>query len=130
LITIQQIAAPLFHLSAKSPAIQSSHCKSFSKGQPSLNAARSIRLSFQDNTANTLISFRIQNQTAYINLKDLRQIIPNASASCGSAAFFSEVEATVKQFGTVKRIIFALDSSPKDFYEWMQIGCSDEENTL
>ncbi len=45
-----------------------------------------------------LKSVKVKNGTAYVNLKDLRPMIPNASTSCGSAEFFAEVETTPQQF--------------------------------
>jgi len=83
---------------------------------------------FSDTTKDILESVKIENNTAYVNLKDIRQIIPNVSTSCGSAEFLAEVETTLKQFPNVNRVIIAIDGKPSTFYEWIQIGCAKEND--
>ena len=78
---------------------------------------------FSDTTKDILKSVKIENDTAYVDLKDIRQVIPNVSTSCGSAEFLAEVETTLKQFPSVNRVIIAIEGKPKTFYEWIQIGC-------
>ena len=39
--------------------------------------------------ADALISAKVSGDTTYVDLKDLRQLIPNASTSCGSAAMLA-----------------------------------------
>ena len=70
---------------------------------------------------------RIAGRTAYVDLHDLRQIIPGATSSCGSAEFFAQVEATLKQFPTVDRVVLAIEGQPRLFYDWMELEC-DETN--
>ncbi len=83
---------------------------------------------FSAATQDILIWVRVQGDTAYINLKDIRPLIPSASASCGSADFFAEVESTVKAAADVRRVIFAIEGDPAPFYEFTQIGCSPEND--
>ncbi len=83
---------------------------------------------FSKETQDILESVKVKNGTAYVDLKDLRQMIPNASTSCGSAEFFAEVETTLQQFPTIAKVIFAIDGKPATFYEWMQIGCYEEND--
>lgn len=83
---------------------------------------------FSSKTAGILKNIRILNNIAYIDLNDIRSIIPSASASCASASFFAETENTLKQFSTIKKIIFAINGDTKTFYEFMQLGCSSENN--
>ncbi len=83
---------------------------------------------FSEKTKDILKSVKIENNTAYLDLKDIRQIIPGASASCGSAHFLAEVETTLKQFPIVNRVIIAIDARPSIFYEWIQIGCAKEND--
>jgi hypothetical protein len=78
---------------------------------------------FSEATRDILIWVKVRSETAYVNLRDVRSIIPNASASCGSAAFFAEVESTLQAAVPVGRVIYAFESEPAAFYEWMQIGC-------
>ncbi|MGC8874217.1 MAG: GerMN domain-containing protein [Chloroflexia bacterium] len=83
---------------------------------------------FSGATQDILIWARVQGDTAYINLKDIRLLIPSASASCGSADFFAEVENTVKAVANVRRVLFAIEGDPTPFYEFTQIGCGPEND--
>lgn len=83
---------------------------------------------FSAETADALRSLSVQNGTAYVNLADLRQVIPNASSSCGSAALMAQIETTLMQFPGVDRVIVAFDGSTQDFYDWIQVGCSEEND--
>jgi spore germination protein GerM len=83
---------------------------------------------FSAATKGILKSVKVEEETAYVNLTDIRPIIPNASTSCGSAQFLAAVETTLKQFPTVKKVIFAINGQPKTFYDWIQIGCAPENN--
>ncbi|MFH1841181.1 MAG: GerMN domain-containing protein [Candidatus Nealsonbacteria bacterium] len=83
---------------------------------------------FSEKTEDILISVKVENDTAYLNIKDVRQIIPNAGTSCGSAQFLAEVKTTLKQFSTVSKVIFAIEGIPFNFYEWIQIGCSEDND--
>ena len=83
---------------------------------------------FSKTTKDILKSVKIENNTAYVDLKDIRQIIPNASSSCGSAEFLAEVETTLKQFPVVNKVIMAIEAKPSTFYEWIQIGCAKEND--
>lgn len=83
---------------------------------------------FSQETADILKNVHIENDTAYVDLEDIRSIIPNASSSCGSAQLMAEIETTLKQFITVERVILAIDSDPETFYEWIQVGCTEEND--
>ena len=83
---------------------------------------------FSTKTATILQNISIQNGTAYVDLSDIRKIIPNVSSSCGSGEFFSQTQATLKQFSTIKRVIFAINGDPMPFYEFMQIGCTQDND--
>lgn len=83
---------------------------------------------FSSETADILIGVRVENGVAYVNLNDIRELIPNASTSCGSQAFFAQVEETLTQFDTIDGVIFAIEGNPETFYEWMQIGCVPEND--
>lgn len=68
-----------------------------------------------------LLSVKVKNKAAYVNFKELitRQI-PNVSARCGSSFFFSQIENTLKQFPTVKKVFYAIEGKPRDFYYWLE----------
>lgn len=83
---------------------------------------------FSSQTANSLKGFKIINGIAYINLNDIRQLIPNASTSCGSAQILAQINTTMKQFVSIIKIVIAIQGKPKDFYEWLQFDCPDKES--
>jgi len=83
---------------------------------------------FSDETKSILKSIKITEGVCYVDLEDIRRIVPNASTSCGSAELLAEMETTLKQFPTIKKAIFAINGNPKTFYEWLQIGCTEANN--
>lgn len=83
---------------------------------------------FSDKTANAIRTLTVQDGTAYVNLRDIRQIIPNASSSCGSASLLASIESTLFQFDHIDRVIIAIEGSTQTFYDWIQVGCSEENN--
>ncbi len=83
---------------------------------------------FSDKTRDIIKNVKTENETAYVNLSDIRELIPNASASCGSTEFIAEIENTLKQFPNIKKVIFAIDKQPTLFYEWIQIGCNPDND--
>jgi len=83
---------------------------------------------FSDKTRDIIKNVKTENEIAYVNLSDIRELIPSASASCGSTEFIAEIENTLKQFPNIKKVIFAIDMKPSLFYKWMQIGCNTDNN--
>lgn len=83
---------------------------------------------FSWKTRDILKSVQIEDGTAYLNLKDLRPMVPEAGSSCGSEQFKAQVEQTLKQFPAVDNVTYAINGSPRTFYEWMQAGCTEENN--
>lgn len=83
---------------------------------------------FSAATADILISLRIDGDTAYLNLKDIRPIIPNAGTSCGSQMLLSQIEKTLQSNAPVVKVVYAIEGDPEAFYEWVQIGCDETIN--
>lgn len=83
---------------------------------------------FSEETADALIGMKVENGTAYVNLRDLRQVIPNASSSCGSTALLTQLRRTLTQYGDIYRVILAFEGSTQDFYDWLQLGCSPQND--
>lgn len=81
-----------------------------------------------DQMADSLNRVFIKNGIAYLDWGDLRQIIPSASSSCGSIGFLRPIEATLLQFPTVTKVIHAIDGQPSIFYEWIQMGCTTDND--
>lgn len=83
---------------------------------------------FSTKTAGLLKSVKVDKDTVYVDFRDMRKIIPNASTSCGSQALLAQLDSTLKNFPEIKKTIYAIESDPKIFYEWLQIGCTKENN--
>jgi spore germination protein GerM len=80
-----------------------------------------------ENTKDILKSIKIKNGVAYINFNNVvYEQLGVATTSCGSG-FFSSVENTLKQFPTIKKVFYAIEGSPADFYEWVQVGRCPKE---
>jgi spore germination protein GerM len=85
---------------------------------------------FSKKTSNILkhIYLDKENFTAYINLKDIRSILPDITSSCGSTEFISQITETLKQFPNIDRIIFAINGNAKLFYQWINTSCNKYNN--
>lgn len=83
---------------------------------------------FSPKTKSVLKSIVIKNNRAYVNFKpDAFSILPGAiSTSCGSDQFLSEMEKTLRQFPSIKKIFYAIDGNPAEFYEFLQGECPRE----
>ncbi|OHV39307.1 hypothetical protein BCD49_11450 [Pseudofrankia sp. EUN1h] len=84
---------------------------------------------FSARTAGTLHRLTVENGVAYADFADLRQIIPNASSSYGSAALLAELNATLRQFSTVRSTIYSFDNDAVAFYSWLQLVTPRVEGT-
>ena len=87
--------------------------------------AKGFYSDFSEETKTLLLSVNVTSKAAYVNLKDLTTSttkMGNFTTSCGSSNFFSQVENTLKQFPSVKKVYFAFEGDPAYFYDWMQVG--------
>lgn len=76
---------------------------------------------FSRRTAGMVNSVTIESGVAYIDFDDLRNIIPNASTSCGSTSLLAELDRTAEQFPTVDRAVYSFEGSVEAFYGWLQL---------
>jgi hypothetical protein len=76
---------------------------------------------FSAETAGTLRSVRVTGGTALADFRDFRRLLPNATSSYGSTALLAELDATLKQFPTVRRTLYAFNGNVPAFYEWLQL---------
>lgn len=75
-----------------------------------------------EETKGILKSIKIKNKNAYINFnKNVYDQMGTATTSCGGG-FFSSVEQTLYQFPTIKKVFYAVEGNPSDFYDWVQVG--------
>jgi spore germination protein GerM len=73
-------------------------------------------------TDGILRSVKVKNGGAYVNFtKRVLIQMGNATSSCGGG-FFSMIEATLKQFPTIKNVYYAVEGDANEFYGFVQVG--------
>lgn len=75
---------------------------------------------FSRRTAGRLRSVRIAAGVAYVDFRDFRRLIPNASSSCGSALLLAQLDRTATQFPSVRAAVYSFAGNRGAFYEWLQ----------
>jgi spore germination protein GerM len=98
-------------------------------GPTEAERAAGDRSPFSAATAGLLKRVRIEQGTAYVDLNDLRAHLPGVTSSCGAAEFGQQIERTLRQFPTVRRVILAIDGDPRRYADWMGQDC-DLRNDL
>ncbi len=86
--------------------------------------AKGFYSDFSETTKSFFLSVNVKNKAAYVNLNDptLTPVTGNFTTSCGGSNFFGQVENTLKQFPSIKKVFFAIKGDPSLFYDWMQVG--------
>ncbi len=79
---------------------------------------------FSDATKDQLISAEREGDVARVDFKDLREVIPNASSSCGSAGLLAQLDSTATQFGAT-RTLYSINGDLDTFYNWLQLTTPD-----
>jgi spore germination protein GerM len=98
------------------------------KGVTAEEKAKNYESLFSPESASILHKVNIKNGIAYVNLKTgITESVNSASTSCGRDMFFAQIEKTLKQFPTVKKVFFAIEGKPADFYDWIGIGACPKE---
>jgi hypothetical protein len=94
-------------------------------GPTDVEAAAGFASIFGPATADALIEVVIADGIARVSLRDLRQIIPNASSSCGSAALLGALDATLAQVPGIRAARYSFGGDEAAFYEWLQMSPPD-----
>lgn len=79
---------------------------------------------FSEETRALLISAEREGDVARVDFEDLREVIPNASSSCGSAMLLAQLDSTAEQFGA-SRTLYSINGDLNTFYEWLQMTVPD-----
>jgi spore germination protein GerM len=75
-----------------------------------------------ENTKDIVKSLNVKGGVAYLNFnKSVYEKLGNTTSSCGSG-FYSTIDATLTQFPTIKKVVYAIEGSTADFYDWQQVG--------
>jgi len=108
---------------SKTKAVAKAALDELVKGATKAEKARNLSSIFSVETKSIIKSVNIKKNAAYVNLDDwVIENLGTATTSCGAFTFITPIEKTLMQFPTVKRVFFAIEGKPKDFYDWMQVG--------
>lgn len=115
---------PTIRTVAKTNAVAKAALEQLFTGPTREEKVKGFYSDFSEDTKSLLISVNIKNRSAYVNLRDLTGTtsIGNFTTSCGGSNFFGQVENTLRQFSTIRKVFFAFEGDPSHFYDWMQIG--------
>jgi spore germination protein GerM len=105
-----------------SPMVATAALNQLLAGPTSVERAAGYWSVFSSRTVGMLRSVRIGNGVGHADFRDFSKTNPNASSSTGSAVLMSELDATLKQFGTVKTTVYSFDGKVAPFYEWLQLS--------
>lgn len=94
-------------------------------GPTAEEAAAGFTSLFGPATADALLDVVVTDGIALVSFSDLRQIIPNASSSCGSAALLAALDATLAQVPGVRGARYSFGGDEAAFYEWLQMAPPD-----
>jgi spore germination protein GerM len=104
----------------RGPAVLAGAMRALLAGPTAAERKRGYGGWFSRATAGRLRSVRIAAGVAYVDFRDFRRAIPNASSSCGSALLLAQLDRTATQFPSVRAAIYSFSGSRTAFYEWLQ----------
>jgi hypothetical protein len=71
----------------------------------------------------------LDNGLLLVDFGDFRELIANASTSCGSMSLLSQLNATAFQFEEVERVRYLIEGSCDAFSNWLQRECMEYTRT-
>jgi hypothetical protein len=113
---------PVSRTVPRSPKVATAALNELLRGPTTRERAAGYWSFFSDDTAGMLRGVRVTGATGFADFRDFRRLIPNATSSYGSTALLAELDATLKQFPTIKRTLYAFTGDVPAFYTWLQLG--------
>ena len=115
------MAHPVTRVIPKTSKVATAALEELLKG-PTTEEAKEFSGFGPPETTGILKSVNVKNGTAYVNFtKRALTQMGNATTSCGSG-FFAMTDATLMQFPTIKRVVYAIEGDTDEFYGWVQVG--------
>jgi spore germination protein GerM len=112
----------------KTKAPATAALKELFKGATEKEIATGLAPAFTPENADIFISVNVKNGAAFVNLrKSIEEKMSFVSSTCGGMAFHSSILATLRQFPTIDRVYYAIEGSPREYYDWTQAGDCPEE---
>ena len=112
---------PVSRTVPRSPRVATAALNELLRGPTTRERAAGYWSFFSDDPAGMLRGVRVTGGTGYADFQDFRRLIPNAT-SYGSTALLAELDATLKQFPTIKGTLSAFNGDVPAFYAWLQLG--------
>jgi hypothetical protein len=78
---------------------------------------------FSEATAGMLNDARIIDGVAHVDFADFSGLMPNASASAGSAMLLDQIAGTIFQFDGINEADITFNGDCDAFWNWIQRGC-------
>ena len=125
------LAFPVNRVIPKTQAVAKAALEQLFAGPTEKEKSEGYHSWFSPETKSILKSIVIKKRVAYVNFKaDAFAVLPGGvSTSCGSSDFIGQMEKTLLQFPTIKKVFYAIDGKPADFYEHLQGECPEELGT-
>jgi hypothetical protein len=80
---------------------------------------------FSGETSQAIQSVTLDEGLLSVDFTDFRQVIANASTSCGSMSLLAQLNTTAFQFEEVERVRYLIDGSCDTFANWLQRECTE-----
>lgn len=94
------------------------------RGPTAEERASGVTSWFSATTTGALQSVTVDSAgLAVVDFADLRELIPNAASSAGSAMLLHELNGTVFQFPGIEAVEYRIQGSCSAFWEWLQYDC-------
>jgi Sporulation and spore germination len=113
---------PVSRTVPRSPKVATAALNELLRGPTARERAAGYWSFFSDDTARMLRGARVTGGTGFADFRDFRRLLPNATSSYGSTALLAELDATLKQFPTIKGTLYAFNGDVAAFYTWLQLG--------
>lgn len=106
----------------KTSAVATAAVREFLKGVNDEEKAKGFVSLDPRETDGILKSVNVKKGIAYVNFnKSVYEKTGTATTSCGGG-FFSSIDAILLEFPGVKKVFYAIEGKPADFYDWVQVG--------
>ncbi|MCP3938196.1 MAG: GerMN domain-containing protein [Actinomycetia bacterium] len=89
-------------------------------------AGSGVNSMFSSATAGSVRSINLTDGLLIVDFDDFRQLMPNATSSCGSGSLLAQLHATVFQFREVERVRYEIEGRCETFFDdWLPWSCAE-----
>ncbi len=85
-----------------------------------------VASTFSSATAGSVRSVNLTDGLLVVDFEDFRQLLPNATSSCGSGSLLAQLHSTVFQFSEVDRVRYEIEGRCETFFDdWLPWSCTE-----